>query len=74
MLRRFERVLDLRAGELERGLLLFGYLFLIIGSFVTGKAVRDALFLDQFGALLLPYADIAVALLVVMWVTVYLRI
>jgi len=74
MLRRFERLLDLRAGELERGLLLFAYLFLVIGSFVTGKAVRDALFLDEFGALLLPYADIAVALLVFVWVAAYLRI
>ena len=74
MLRRFERVLDLRAGELERGLLLFGYLFLVIASFVVGKAVRDALFLDEFGALLLPYADIAVAVLVVLWVTLYLRL
>ena len=74
MLRRLERVLDLRSGELERGLLLFGYLFLVIASFVVGKAVRDALFLDEFGALLLPYADIAVALLVGLWVTVYLRL
>jgi AAA family ATP:ADP antiporter len=74
MLRRFERVLDLRPGELERGVLLFSYLFLVMGSFVTGKAVRDAMFLDEFGALLLPYADIAVALLVFVWVAIYLRI
>jgi ATP:ADP antiporter, AAA family len=74
MLRRFERVLDLRPGELERGVLLFAYLFLVMGSFVTGKAVRDAMFLDEFGALLLPYADIAVALLVFVWVAAYLRI
>jgi ATP:ADP antiporter, AAA family len=74
MLRRLERVLDLRPGELERGLLLFGYLFLVMSSFVVGKAVRDALFLDEFGALLLPYADIAVALLVGIWVSVYLRV
>lgn len=74
MVRRFERILDLRAGELERGVLLFGYLFLVIGSFVIGKAVRDALFLNEFGALLLPYADIAVALLVGIWVSIYLRV
>jgi len=74
MLRPVQRLLDLRSGELERGILLFAYLFLVISSFVVAKAVRDALFLDQFGALLLPYADIAVALLVGLWVSVYLRI
>jgi ATP:ADP antiporter, AAA family len=74
MLRRLERVLDLRSGELERGLLLFGYLFLVLSSFVVGKSVRDALFIDEFGALLLPYADIAGAALVGVWVSVYLRV
>jgi len=61
MLRPIQRFLDLRPSELERGVLLFAYLFLVISGFVVAKAVRDALFLDQFGALLLPYADIAVA-------------
>jgi ATP:ADP antiporter, AAA family len=74
MLRPFQRLLDLRPGELERGILLFAYLFLVISSFVVAKAVRDAMFLDQFGALLLPYADIAVAVLVGVWVSIYLRI
>jgi AAA family ATP:ADP antiporter len=74
MLQRFERFLDLRAGELERGLLLFAYLFLVIASFVVGKSIRDALFIDEFGALLLPYADIGVATLVGLWVSVYLRL
>ena len=74
MLRRLERVLDLRPGELGRGLLLFAYLFFVIGSFTVGKAVRDALFLDEFGASLLPYADIAIAAIVSLWVSVYLRI
>ena len=37
MLRRFERLLDLRPGELERGVLLFAYLFLVIASFVVGQ-------------------------------------
>jgi AAA family ATP:ADP antiporter len=74
MLQRFERFLDLRPGELERGLLLFAYLFLVIASFVVGKSIRDALFIDEFGALLLPYADIGVATLVGVWVSVYLRL
>lgn len=74
MVQRFERFLDLRPGELERGLLLFAYLFLVIASFVVGKSIRDALFIDEFGALLLPYADIGVAMLVGLWVSVYLRL
>ncbi len=74
MLRPIQRFLDLRPSELERGVLLFAYLFLVISGFVVAKAVRDALFLDQFGALLLPYADIAVAASVGLWVSVYLRI
>jgi AAA family ATP:ADP antiporter len=55
-------------------MLLFLYLFLVIGSFVVGKAARDALFLYRFSALQLPYVDIAVALLVGVWVAVYIRI
>jgi AAA family ATP:ADP antiporter len=74
MLRRLERVLDLRPGELGRGLLLFAYLFFVIGSFTVGKAVRDALFIDEFGAMLLPYADMAIAAIVGVWVSIYLRV
>lgn len=74
MLRRLEQVLDLGPGELDRGLLLFGYLFFVIGSFTVGKAVRDALFIEEFGAMLLPYADIAIAAIVGLWVSVYLRV
>ena len=68
------RVLGIRPGELERGVLLFSYLFLVIGSFVAGKATRDALFLFRFSARQLPYVDIAVALLVGVWVAIYIRI
>jgi AAA family ATP:ADP antiporter len=74
MQRRLERAFDLRPGELARGALLFACLFLVIASFTVGKAVRDALFIDEFGALLLPYADIAVALLVGVWISIYLRL
>ena len=68
------RVLGIRPAELERGLLLFSYLFLVIGSFVAGKATRDALFLFRFSARQLPYVDIAVAVLVGVWVAVYIKI
>ena len=68
------RVLGIRSGELERGVLLFAYLFLVIASFVAGKATRDALFLNRFSARDLPYVDIAVALLVGVWVAIYIRV
>jgi ATP:ADP antiporter, AAA family len=74
MIRRLEEWLNLRPGEARKGGLLFAYLFLVIGSFVVGKAVRDALFLDRFSALQLPYVDIAIALIVGVWVSVYLRL
>ena len=54
-------------------MLLFSYLFLVIGSFVAGKATRDALFLFRFSARQLPYVDIAVAVLVGVWVAIYIR-
>ena len=46
----------------------------MIGSFVAGKATRDALFLFRFSARQLPYVDIAVALLVSVWVAIYIRV
>jgi AAA family ATP:ADP antiporter len=67
------RVLGIRPGEVGRGLLLFTYLLLVIGSFIVGKAARDALFLYQFSALQLPYVDIAVAVLVSVWMAGYIR-
>lgn len=74
MQRTFERLLNLRPGEFARGILLFAYLFLIITSYVAGKAARDALFLDRFKAVQLPFADIPVAILVGLAVAAYIRI
>ncbi len=74
MTRLIERVLNLQRGDLGRGLLLFSYLFLVIASYVIGKVARDALFLDKFQAVQLPYADIASALLVGLVVSGYVRI
>jgi AAA family ATP:ADP antiporter len=68
------RLLHVHSSDLGRGSLLFLYLLLIIASYVTGKAVRDALFLDQFKAIQLPWADIAIAILVGFVVAGYVRI
>lgn len=67
-------MLNLSPGDLNRGLLLFAYLFLIIAAMVIGKTARDTLFLDSFKASDLPYADLAVAVLVGFVVAIYVRI
>lgn len=74
MTRFLERVLNLRHGDMGRGALLFFYLFLILTSYVMGKVARDALFLDRFEAVQLPYADIAIAVLVGFVVAAYVAV
>lgn len=64
MKRWIERALNIHPGDLGRGTLLCACLFLIISSYVTGRVARDALFLARFQAVQLPYADIAIAVLV----------
>ena len=64
MKRWIERALNIQPGDLGRGTLLCSCLFLIISSYVTGRVARDALFLARFQAVQLPYADIAIAVLV----------
>ena len=59
-----ERVLGLTGRELRRALPIFAYLFLTMASSVASKAARDALFLDRYRAIDLPYFDIAIAVLV----------
>lgn len=68
-----QRVLGLTPRELGRVLPLGAYLFLAIAGSVASKAARDALFLDRFSATDLPYADIAIALLVGLVAGVYIR-
>lgn len=59
-----ERALGLSGAEVRRAFPLFAYLFLIMSSSVASKAARDALFLDRYRAIDLPYVDIAIAVLV----------
>ena len=69
-----ERALNLYPGDLGRGFPLSACLFLIISANVIGKVARDALFLTQFAAVQLPYADIASGVLVGFVVVLYLRV
>jgi AAA family ATP:ADP antiporter len=68
-----ERLLHLQRGDLVRGLLLFGYLFLVICAFLVGQVARDALFLGRFNASLLPFADMSLFLIVGVVVALYVR-
>ncbi|MDP9339503.1 MAG: HEAT repeat domain-containing protein [Acidobacteriota bacterium] len=74
MNRWIERALNIQRGDLRRGLLLSSCLFLTISASVIGKVARDALFLGQFPAIRLPYADIASGVLVGFLVVLYLRL
>ena len=68
------RLFDLQRGEGRRAGLLFGYLFLVITCYQLGKTARDALFLSVFKASKLPYADMAIAVLVGLVIAVYVTI
>src|SRR5215204_1075588 len=65
-----QRLLGLNARELRRAVPLFGYLFLTM----AGKSARDALFLERYEAVHLPYADIAIAFIVGVVASVYIRV
>jgi AAA family ATP:ADP antiporter len=74
MNRWLERVLNIYPGDLGRGVPLSACLLLTISAYVIGKVARDALFLAQFPAVRLPYADIASGVLVGFVVVLYLRV
>jgi len=69
-----ERVLGLNGRELRRAFPIFAYLFLTMASSVASKAARDALFLDRYRAIDLPYVDIAIAVMVGLVASLYIWI
>ena len=73
MLPLLQRLLGMNARELRRAVPLFAYLFLIMAGSVASKAARDALFLERFRAVDLPYADIAIAVIVGVVASLYIR-
>lgn len=52
---------DVRRGERARAALMFGSILLLIAAYTTTKAVRDAVFLTQFGLTELSYVMIGIA-------------
>ncbi len=67
------RILGLSEQELTRAWPIFAYLFLTMSGTVASKATRDALFLDRYSAVDLPYVDITIAVLVSGAAALYLR-
>ncbi len=67
------KLFSLRREEMAPATLLFFYLFLVLGAFLMGQAVGDALFLDAFPTQL-PKAMIGSALMIFAVVAVYIRL
>ncbi len=67
-------LISLRTGEGRRALLASSYLFVIIASYMALKPVRNSLFIDEFGAMDLPYVTIAYALGAGVFVALYTRL
>lgn len=65
-----ERALGLTGKQLRRAFPIFVYLFLTMASSVASKAARDALFLDRYRAIDLPYVDAVAALILIAAMTV----
>lgn len=74
MKRWVERVLNVRSGDLGRGVLLCSCLFLVISSYKIGGVAGAALFLSRFQARQLAYADIASSVLVALVIACYVPI
>jgi ATP/ADP translocase len=70
---RIERVVDIRPGEGARTALMFFTILLLIASYTTTKAVRDAVFLSKFGLTELSYMYIGIAVVAGLVVTGYKR-
>ena len=68
------RVLQTRRDELVPAAALGTYLFLLVTTTVIGRAVRDALFLSEFTALQMTYADLQTIVGTAMTIGVYFRL
>ncbi len=71
---RIEQIVDIRPGEGVRTALMFFTILLLIASYTTTKAVRDAVFLSKFGLTELSYMMIGIALVAGVVVTAYKRL
>ncbi len=68
-----EKLLNVRRNELAPASLLFLYLFLVLGAYISGMSVGDAMFLNAFPTGL-PYVIVGTALVVGVFTSVYIRL
>lgn len=71
---RFLRLFNLQPGQGVRTILSAAYLCLVITTYMIVKSSSKGLFLERFGAGALPYATIAIAALVGVFVALYIRV
>ncbi|MDM7998156.1 MAG: Npt1/Npt2 family nucleotide transporter, partial [Acidobacteriota bacterium] len=71
---RIRYFLNIEPGEERPIFLLFLYLTLALASFTIARAIRDSLFLNHYGAMDLPYAYIAVAVVIGIVVSFYVKL
>lgn len=68
------RLFNLQPGQGPRTFLSALYLCLVITTYIVLKAASKGLFLERFHATAMPYATIATAVLVGVFVTLYIRV
>lgn len=68
-----QKVFNLRRGELIPACVLFLYLFLVIGAYICGQSIGDALFLGAFENYL-PQAIMGTGLVIGILVAIYIRL
>ncbi len=68
------RLFNLQPGQGPRTFLTAAYLCLVIMAYVMLKSTSKGLFIDSFGSRNIPYATIAIAALVGVFVTLYIRV
>ncbi|MCH7887556.1 MAG: MFS transporter, partial [Candidatus Marinimicrobia bacterium] len=65
------KVIDIRDDEIATSMLMFFYFFAIIASYYILKPVRNSLFLEQLGAINLPWVYIGTASIIGFIVLLY---
>jgi len=74
MVWRVRRYFDVRSGEGRRVLFSFLYVAVVAASFLLARPIRNALFLQQYGAYALVYVYASVPIILSLFVPIYARI
>ncbi len=73
MYRIFNTLFNIKQNEVNKTLLMFSYIFLIIASLLIAKPVRNSLFLTHYGVHMLPWAFMLVAVFAAGIIELYTR-